>query len=378
MNEFQSRISSNYEVAKSYYQQRREALRKTFTRDMEDATDSLIKYINLKIDEYEEKVSKKVYSLLDHIDKNSWIVPEQVKESLGNEYYDTSVENVLRFLSGGKTAIKSNQNVAAALGNEFENFLERALMPEALEGQVSSVITDSLNSMLSGFSGTGSMKSKGWTVTGEKNIRPDIGLNMATAYKDSDGVLRLPDSNLAVELQEEFNLDDMLPEDITSNDILKAYLDSNSYGFSLKVWKSAQGKEFTQSKQLQAYINQKFQEGRKRRKTWESTFTNEYVVWQISRLLINIVGPMNVGIMTGKEFIWMDDFLTRRMFFMDVQLQSLRKSSRGPGYEGFPELPSSSIKIRQLTNDSYVFSSFLRKNMNQKIGRIAVRNRKLI
>ena len=86
---------------------------------------------------------------------------------------------------------------------------------------------------------------------------------------------------------------------------------------------------------------------------------------------------MNVGIMTGKEFIWMDDFLTRKIFFMDVQLQALRKSTRGPGYEGFPELPSSSIKIRQLTNDSYAFSSSLRKNMNQKIGRIAVRNRKL-
>ena len=377
MNEFQSRISSNYEVAKSYYQQRRDNLRKIFSRDMEDATDSLIKYINNKINEYEEQVSKKVYSLLDHIDKNSWIVPEEVKKSLGNEYYETSVENVLKFLSGGKVAIKSNQNVAAALGNEFENFLERALMPEALEGQVSSIITDSLNSMLSGFSGTGSKTSKSWTVTGEKNIRPDIGLNMATAYKDSDGILRLPDSNLAVELQEELYLDDMLPKDITSNDILKAYLDSNSYGFSLKIWKNAQGKEFAQSKQLQAYINQKFQEGRKRRKTWESTFTNEYVVWQISRLLINIIGPMNVGIMTGKEFIWMDDFLTRKIFFMDVQLQALRKSTRGPGYEGFPELPSSSIKIRQLTNDSYAFSSSLRKNMNQKIGRIAVRNRKL-
>ena len=98
MDEFQSRISSNYEVAKSYYQQRRDNLRKIFSRDMEDATDSLIKYINNKIDEYEEQVSKKVYSLLDHIDKNSWIVPEEIKKSLGNEYYETSVENVLKFL----------------------------------------------------------------------------------------------------------------------------------------------------------------------------------------------------------------------------------------------------------------------------------------
>ena len=169
----------------------------------------------------------------------------------------------------------------------------------------------------------------------------------------------------------------MLPQDITSNDILQAYLESNSYGFSLKVWKNAQGKEFAQSKQLQTYINNKFQEGRKRRKTWESTFTNEYVVWQISRLLINIIGPMNVGIMTGREFIWMDDFITRRMFYMDVQLEALRKSTRGPGYEGYPTVPSSAIKIRQLSNDVHAFSSSMRKTKDAQVGSITVRNRKI-
>lgn len=377
MADFQQRISSNYEVAKSYYRQRREALRRFFTQDMEDATDSLINYINEKIDEYEEVVSKKVYSLLEQVDKNAWVVPDTIKNDLSDIEYHTSVRNVLEFLSKGRNAMKSNQNVAAALGNEFEKFLEQALMPEALEGKVSSIITDNLNSLLSGFSGTGSMKSTGWTVTGEKNIRPDIGLNMATAYKDETGVLRLKDSGLAVELQEEFDLDNMLPQDITSNDILQAYLESNAYGFSLKVWKNAQGKEFAQSKQLQTYINNKFQEGRKRRKTWESTFTNEYVVWQISRLLINIIGPMNVGIMTGKEFIWMDDFITRRMFYMDVQLEALRKSTRGPGYEGYPTVPSSAIKIRQLSNDIHAFSSAMRKTKDAQVGSITVRNRKI-
>lgn len=374
MSVFQDRINSNYEVAKSYYQQRQENLRRIFTRDMEDATDSLIQYINLKIDEYEKDVSQKVYSLLEKIDGNSWVVPEQVVATLNDKQYNTSVENVLKFLSGGKSTIKSNQNIAAALGNEFEIFLENALMPEELEGQVSNIITNSLNSMLSGFSRTGSKTSTGWTVTRQKNIRPDIGLNMNTTYKDSDGVLRLSGSNLSIELQEEFDLNEMLPEDITSNDILKAYLDSDSYGFSLKIWKNGQNKEFAQSKVLQSYINQKFQEGRKRRKTWESTFTNEYVVWQISRLLINIIGPMNVGVMTGKEFIWMDDFLARRIFFMDVQLQALRKSSRGSGYEGFPELPSSAIKIRQLTNDVHAFNSAVM----EKSGRIVVRNRRFV
>ena len=89
---------------------------------------------------------------------------------------------------------------------------------------------------------------------------------------------------------------------------------------------------------------------------------------------MNIIGPMNVGIMTGREFIWMDDFLSRRLFFMDIQLEALRKSTRGPGYEGFPTLPSSAVKIRQLTNDIHAFSS----TVGKKTGRIAVRNRRIV
>lgn len=377
MSNFQSQINNNYEVAKSYYNQRRNNLRLLFTKDMQDATNSLIDYINKKIDEYEEVVSKRVYQLLEKIDKNTWIIPPETQAGLENLEYHASVNNVLKFLSGGKQSFKSNQNVAAALGNEFEHFLEEALMPHALEGQVDSIITNNLNNLLSGFSSTGQKKSTAWTVTGQKNIRPDLGLNMSATFQDENGVLRLQDSGLAVELQEEFDLDSMLPEDITSNEILKAYLNSNSYGFSLKVWKSSQGKEFSKSKQLQDYINQKFQEGRKRRTTWESTFTNEYVVWQISRLLINIIGSMNVGVMTGREFIWMDDFLSRRLFYMDIQIQALRESKRGPGYEGFPNLPNSSIKIRQLTNDVHYFSSSIRKNWENGVGTITVRNRKI-
>ena len=157
---FTDRINTNYEVAKSYYQQRRENLRKIFTKDMQDATDSLIDYINKKIEEYEELVSQKVYKLLNKIDNNSWSVPQNIDQTLVDTEYDVSVINVIRFLQGGKQSIKSNQNVAAALGNEFENFIERALMPEALEGQVSQIILDGLNSLTSGFSGTGSMKCK--------------------------------------------------------------------------------------------------------------------------------------------------------------------------------------------------------------------------
>lgn len=380
MSQLNSQTSSNYNVAREYYRQRRENLSTLFNKDVDSLMNTLIDYINNKIQEYDEKVYKKVYELLDKVDNNAWQVsPSTLHEVNSNEEYSMSVRQVINFLAGGKATYKSNQNVAAALGNEFESFLERALLPESLFAALGPEIAEQLNAIISllgsGFSSTGSKKSTAWNVTGSKNIRPDLGLNMDMTYTDDEGALRLADSNLHVELQEILDLDIIDPTDIGSNEILQAYLGSNAYGFSLKIWKSSQSKEFTQSKIIQSYVNNKFQEGRKRRRTWESTYTNEYVVWQLSKLLINIIGPMNVGVITGKQFIWMDDFVSRRLFYMDVQMQNNfhKTSSRGPGIEGFPEIPNPSIKIRELKNDVHAF----RTSVSRSTGRISIRNRNI-
>lgn len=373
-NAFQSRISSNYASAKAYYSQRRTNLNKMLRLQMENAENELVQYINRKIDEYDENVSQMVYNLLEKVDKNAYKVTATTMQKIQDGHYDVSVENVIKRLASGKTDLKSNQNVAAALGNEFESFIERMLSPDALEEGVSEVLYSAIVDSMSSFKQTGGYQSKSFVTKGIKNIRPDIGLNMDFSIKDKDGILRTHPGGLEVELQEEFNLDDFLPNDINSSDILRRYLESSSYGFSLKIWKDSQGKEFSSSTTLQDRINAKFQEGRKRRKTWESTFTNEYVVYQVSKLLINIIGPMNVALLSGKEMIWMDDFLSQRIFYMDVQLESVRESKRGPGYEGFPLIPNASVKIRNLKNQEYAFGS----RLNSKTGRISVVNRKVV
>ena len=72
-NAFQSRISSNYASAKAYYSQRRTNLNKMLRLQMENAENELVQYINRKIDEYDENVSKMVYSLLEKVDKNATV-----------------------------------------------------------------------------------------------------------------------------------------------------------------------------------------------------------------------------------------------------------------------------------------------------------------
>mgnify|MGYP006935595271 FL=1 len=47
-------------------------------------------------------------------------------------------------------------------------------------------------------------------------------------------------------------------------------------------------------------------------------YASEYTIYQISRFLINIINPLDVAMLTGQSLIWMDDFIDRHLFYMDV------------------------------------------------------------
>lgn len=376
---FDSKIQSNYASAKDYYSQRRQALEKAFTANMKNNTNAIISYIEEKTHEYEEKVAAMVRKSLDAVDKNTYTVKQNLQLAENLEYR-TSIENVIAALSSFKSGTVSNRNIAAALGNEFENFLAQALSPEVLEAEIDGAVFSAVGDMLSGFSKTGSTKSRSWINAGVKDIRPDLGLNMQMEIDDSN-IARLvnatgPDGKkLAVEFQEMFDLDNFLPENITSNEIIQSYLNSNAYGFSAKVWSagSMNGKEFSKSSTLQNYINSQFNKTRQANRTWESNYTARFIIYQISKDLLNIIGPLNVALITGNSFIWMDEFLTKRMFYMDMQFESVREeSSRGEGKEGYPLVPNSSIKIRVLSNDFQQFTTRATKS-----GTISIRNRRI-
>lgn len=376
---FDSKIQSNYASAKAYYSQRRQALERAFTANMQNNTNAIIQYIEEKAHEYENKVSEIVKQSLDKIDNNTYTVKQNLTLPETMEYR-TSVENVIAALSSFKSGTVSNRNIAAALGNEFENFLAEALSLNALEAEIDETVFAAIGGALSGFTKTGATKSRSWINAGVKDIRPDLGLNMAMEI-DNNNIARLVNATgpkgekLAVELQEMFDLDNFLPDNITSNEIIQSYLKSNAYGFSAKVWSagSMNGKEFSKSSTLQNFINNQFNKTKQANRTWESNYTARFIVYQISRDLLNIIGPMNVALITGDSFIWMDDFLTKRMFYMDMQFEAVREdSNRGEGKEGFPLVPNSSIKIRVLSNDFQQFSTGATKS-----GVISIRSRKI-
>lgn len=367
MSIFQTGIQQNYSAAQNYYAARRKNLNKLFQRDGEELFNNVVQYIDKSIGRFQNEVVNKVYSSLS-LEGGKY---SRQSQSLPDVSFDVSTKRVLDQI--GNRSL-NRRNIDSFLGIEFERFMEDALGPSELSQQVSAEVGDIIGSLTDGFARTGGYTSTSAVVKGQKDIRPDIGLNMSM-YKDF-GDLKLQDGT-SVELQALINIDDLIDtsQGITSAEVLQAYLNNNSYGFSLKLWKNSNNKEFSSSSVLQEMINKQFitygPEGQ--RTTWESNYTEWYVVYQLSKYLLNIIGPLNIAMITGNNFIWMDDFISSRIFYMNVQLESLAKSSRGPGYEGFPQITDSAIRMRNLNNSIQNFST----RVSKKTGKISIVNRKI-
>ena len=343
-------------------------LNKLFIQDQKNLFDDIVKYIDKMIAEYQSTVVQTVFESLN-LENGQY----SVKTTLPDMHYNVSVEKILNQI--GKRSM-GQRNISSFLGYEFEAFMEKALAPEELSRAVSAEAAQIVSSLAGGFSRTGGITSTSAVVKGQRDIRPDLGLGMSFTG-DSLGTLNMGEKTISVELQELVDLNDLAMEEkeITSSEVLKSYIDANAFGFSLKLWKDGNNKEFSSSSVLQKSINNQFitYGPYGNRTTWESNYAEWFVVYQLSKYLINIISPTNVAMITGNNFIWMDDYISNKIFFMDVQLEALAKSKRGTGYEGFPSVMSSAIRIRQLNNTAQIFNTRVAK----KTGKISIVNRRI-
>ena len=54
------------------------------------------------------------------------------------------------------------------------------------------------------------------------------------------------------------------------------------------------------------------------RRKWQEPWAEAYANWCLSKSLFNIIGPLDIGLITGQNFYWMDDFLNSARFRMRV------------------------------------------------------------
>lgn len=383
-----NKTKSNYKIAKEYYKQRREIFEKNYNLNIEKNKETFQRGIESIINNFFEKVVNRVYKDLEY-DKETKTYTNNKKtiEETENSVYQISYEKIMNLMQGKQL---QQRNVASFLGTEFENFLERFFnikeFTETINNAVNENAEDAEQSLIkqifAGIERTGGKQSTSAVVQGKRDIRPDLGLNMSifhegeiAKYKEADDVIH------EVELQSFLDLSNFHKELETKKIAkiignigdLKGYLNKNNtaFGFSLKLWKKANGKEFSQSSVLQKMVDAELREPvykDKTRKSWESNYAMEYVIYLLSKYLINIIGPVNIAMITGGGLTWMDDFIDQKIFYMQVQAESiLGKSDRGKGYEIYPTVPSPTIRIRELNESRSYYTSYNKKSKNLSI-----------
>ena len=373
MTALQAGIQHNYNVAISYYTQKRAMMENYYKEQMVTSIEALEQYINDIVQTFHDSIAQQVINNITYQESKAI-----VNKTLPDIEIPLPVYDILQKIASAKGKGYTKQGVGALIGNTFENYLVKALQgsntdfSNAISGAASalanSVVDDLINNLQ--VSSTGNIKAYTATVKGLKNIRPDIGLNFSKEQLQGYNVELKGLLNLS-------NLDALKMESLQDHELLKNFLQSNAYGLSVKVWSSANNKEFSQSSILQNMINNQLitysQYGH--RTTWEGQYTMDFVNLQISKYLINIISPTNVAIVTGSGFTWMNDFLANKLFTMQVQLGTVNTSTRGPDGEGFPHIISSSILIKEFKNAEMRFDYKVR--MSRRTGRIFMIQRKI-
>lgn len=368
-NMYQAQIQQNYNLAIGYYKQRREMITELYLQKTQQSINNLVKYIDERATYYFNNVTQEVFNYINLVGG----IKNIKGKTLSDLNFPVEVTKILQAVAAG------HGNPASLLGNEFEQFLYESLSLQdygevansVANAQVDTIIDSLLNSF--GATHTGNIKARSAVVSGKRNIRPDIGLGFSEENKQGS----------RVELEGWLDLSDYINatyEEMTSkhNEALKDFLQSSAMGLSLKVWKNPNNQEFSQSKPLMDMINRQLYTVHPQygyRTTWEGQYAMDYINYQISKYLINIISPLNIAMVTGNGFMWMDEFLSNKIFFMTIQLNSIKKSIRGPGWEGFPEIASPNIYIRAAAKGVNIFNYSVR--VSSKTGRISMTKRKI-
>ena len=347
--QLQQQLQVNYEVARSFYQQRRALMLQTFDEKLGQVNSvfetSLQEYANKFI----KQVSNKVYDAVKKGDVSS------LSEGAEGEFAIILDELQQRFLEFPKL-LDNRQWVASELGKKFEAYLAKFRVPtNGLNQRLDKMINAKVEQL-------GDTVSTGALVSGKKAVRPDIGIFPTGVNWDKKSAtvsngkyteiieLQTVVSVETVGLQNQFSYDKDFKESVLAH-----WMELGAFGLSVKIWDIGHSnrKLFTQSSVLQDSINADFNSSYPR--TWGSNYARAYADYIVSKNLFNIIGPMNVYLVAGKDVYGFDDFLKSNLLYMNIDYvgapaYGTKDSARESGYEAHPIVTSSNIAIQNLQN----------------------------
>lgn len=307
-----SESEANYKYAATFYQARKTAF---------------LKYIDNKIEkESIEIITKDLNEIFEKVWSNGVLQALQMGvegNAQGGQEALAAINKEYNLNLNYGRLLQTYMAKKANLGYDYEPVASSLLSQYfgSLATKSAAISDNVVNNLLTNFTqatGLGA-HSKSAHIRGTSLIRMDIG-NMELEQKNKISYIK--GTNITSELQHFVDIDaarqkgeDYIPPELIP------YLENGQFaGFSVKQMASLMNEKFSQSSvianKINAGLKASTESGERRR--WQTPWAEAYANWCISKSLFNIIGPIDIGLITGANFYWMDDFLNSARFRMRV------------------------------------------------------------
>lgn len=358
ISQFQTIIQHNYNLAIAHY-------------DM--YVQQIIQSNRSKSIQIDDNLLKKLAAELSKVVIN-WAYDSITLEKIYNDNLEQDTATILNLKLTPEliNTLKSNQDWSTGKGFVFEEYIRQKLSLKQFVEKNSSIsahnavgntLQELLQPLISNIETTGQTRSPSYLRQGKPYIRADLA--NTKDFKNSE--LRL---EFALTKQHKINeLEDML---FQTNDDLQKLMQELRFGYSLKSYAYPTTNSIMQVSGLQNILNNMFDKSND--KTWNLNYAYYAMLEQISNLLLNIFGPLNIGFFFANGFYWTSTILEQNQAIMhiygnpvsDIATQNLEI------YQ--PHIYSNNLYLAriQLNNLSNLTTQFrLNTNYSKKSGNIA-------
>ena len=363
LGEMQDTISQNYIASQNYYASRRR---------------KFIELLKLKGISVENGFKNDIKKIID----NTW--SNMTKEFTKAMATSNKGSERTQFYLNSKIAAKfpldqyllekmfeSTEMFYQRRGYVFEDFLQKHIFSKILQdGQ--SFVNGHVNNLVS--LAVGKEQSKASIVKDSKSIRTDhlIALESMT-FSKKNGVFQESSykKGIPLELQGRLTVDfsNALPSLNNSREaerIAERLLGRTGafFGFQAKTYSNLKDARWMNSSVMQGLINSVFNQtdSKGSRHTWENEYAGVYTTYFLSHQLMAIINPVNIGLVTGNNFYWMDEVLATRRFYMKISMaDSFGKHKRSNTKSGFPQVDNSTILFTNYASQTKGFKEGITK-----------------
>ena len=306
----QAGINKNYSIARAYYQQREAAFDRILGGKAGEAKEYYKQCVQQATNTWLSKTKNDFYQLLNNALRGSTI-SNKANKNMQDLTYKASLEQLVQEFLTTDTNGVVKKNGSVGWGIMLEKWLEQRLSGPTWAQQIQSLASGTVSNLLE-MHGFGAQTQRS-AVT--KNIARETRTDVYAGSKSASEVGQI---ELTAWLNFD-NLDAQLSQQqivsTLSNAIRQAGTDTTIYGFQVKAYiQGSDSMRWSNSQTLIDQLNMIFHND----KWWSLNYAGAYPFYYLSKYILNIVNPVNVGVITPKGLEYMSSFLSRYQFYVEV------------------------------------------------------------